>query len=297
MSNLVSMAKNFQMELKKAFSIPFSYAVFAIACVRFFFFNNLNLVSVNKFVPVSIQKMILQVFDFLYSQNTFWWICWILVGVITLLCLLTYTPTYNYVPDDIKYTNGTTVSWNYISAIKRTIRRLWNYLTIYWLWYFIISVFFNQNGFIRDFWSTNANGIMISLFFMNLIILFCQIVRAMFIIKLESSLVDESYIKMDNLNDYTCLALTKQKDLSVAIFKTKSLKKPEYLLVSKQGIILSMIPDGDSPNGQRFEKNNPVIQIHNVSDNLEDIKLQFDSIRKGDMTISDQGMAAEFFDF
>lgn len=290
--------KNLQDEFKKLFPIPFSYAIFLIACIKFLFSRKLYLVNLNYFFSNNIQKMILQIFDFIYSHNVFYWFSVVLIVTSIFLYVLSYTNVYNYVPEDAESMDGKTISWNYVSAVKRPLYKLWDYFTIHWVWFFIFNVLFDDNNFINDFWtykylSENIN--IAILFFLNVIVLCYHVISALFKIEIDTWLIKVN-IDSNELRRYICLDAVKMKDGLVAILRTKDLKKTEYLLVTKSSVTYSRVPDEDSILLGGLKKNKTSINIESVSYNLEDIKIQFESIKNENIPIADKSMPNEFYE-
>jgi len=139
-------------KFKKLPQRSFSYIVFMLALLEYFFSDRLNSIKLGHFIPNEISKMILQVFDFFYSPPLMYVIVFGLFVVLFVLILISKTVFFRYLPGEKALNNGNTESWNYMTAIKRTVNILLDYLTVYWQWFFIFNVFFNWNNFINDFW-------------------------------------------------------------------------------------------------------------------------------------------------
>ena len=293
-------------KFKKLPQRSFSYIIFMVALLEYLFFDRLHSVNLNYFVPNEVSKMILQVFDFFYGPPLMYVIVIGLLAAPFVLILISKTGLFHYLPGKKVLNNGNTETWNYIAAIKKTANILLNYLTVYWQWFFISNVFFNRNNFINNFWVLWSKEVSSSapsyysylncLLIFNVILLFGFLLKMLFSNTLKTS---PDSIDLDDMNMYTCLTATNitgkngKDDAVVGIFKSKHLKKDEYYLVVRETPTLKSAHSGDYDPLNNFQSK--YFRVENMSFKLEDIRMQFDAIKDGRLSIPVNGVNKDLF--
>lgn len=251
---------------KKKIFMPIEYWVFLITIVRFYWRGDLNSVKLNYFLSEDINRMIIQVFDFLYSNS----VIEIVVSVCSIVAVIIFmifssTSAYKLLPAEVRYSNGKTVSWNYISASKRLLYALKWYSTKLWIWYFFFNVFFNGNYFINNFITKPNKYPFFNIFFIvNIILLLWYIVSSIF--KINTGSFFSEYIKKDQAHDmFVPIDETRDSDSNkIMIWKPKSNLKDQYLLVR--------------------ELNDGSFMVIDTAIDLDEIKMHFDSLSEGRLT-------------
>jgi len=293
-------------KFKKLPQRSFSYIVFMLALLEYFFSDRLNSIKLGHFIPNEISKMILQVFDFFYSPPLMYVIVFGLFVVLFVLILISKTVFFRYLPGEKALNNGNTESWNYMTAIKRTVNILLDYLTVYWQWFFIFNVFFNWNNFINDFWvlwsKEASTSVPIYYSYLNLLLIFNVILLFRFLLKMlfnNTLKTMPDSIDLDDMNMYTCLTAANilgkngKDDAVVGIFKSKHLKKDEYYLVVRETPILKSAHSGNYDPLNNFQSK--YFRVESMSFKLEDIRMQFDAIKDGNLSIPVDGVSLVLF--
>jgi len=106
-------------------------------------------------------------------------------------------------------------------------------------------------------------------------------------------------IDLDDMNMYTCLTAANilgkngKDDAVVGIFKSKHLKKDEYYLVVRETPILKSAHSGNYDPLNNFQSK--YFRVESMSFKLEDIRMQFDAIKDGNLSIPVDGVSLVLF--
>lgn len=248
---------------KKKIQMPIKYWIFFISLIRYFGQRYLNKVNLNYFIPVKINDMILQFFNFIYSDGIFILVI-LIFWMITGIFLFTFSKmgAYKLIPEETKYIDRKTISWNYIEATKRPLYAIKWYCTELWIWYFFYNVFFNSNDFINNFWPIYNKDIFSNLLFvLNVLLLFWYILGAFFKTKLNTNYYlginkEDAHSQFIPLDMY----INKENE-KIMILKTKYEIHVQYILAEVQ--------------------QNEYLNVLDTSSSLNEIKIHFDSISEG----------------
>ncbi|AYE39055.2 hypothetical protein D1B17_10610 [Companilactobacillus zhachilii] len=259
-----------------------SYILFSIALVKSVFYKKLDSVTVYYFFSNRDRKAFFQILDFIYTPDIFWKVVITLLVICIIMYLLIHTKVYDLLPNPIELTSGKTKSWNYISAIRRLSRILLDYLTIWWRWYFVLNVMFNRRISIQKWivhvnkitsFETGFKGTMTLLIILNICLLVCFTISKLFSNTTETIRVG---IDEDELSMFVCLDSFELDDKAIFIFKSRYLVNCKYYLAIKQIDIVESIHSANYSPDTRISKS---YSVENESLNLDDIKLQFESIK------------------
>jgi len=210
----------------------------------------------------------------------------LLAAVVVILILVKIVP-FNLLLENVELDYGKINSWDYITAIKRICNVLCDYLTLYWQWYFILKAAFNSNISSQDYY--------LLFMFLNMFLVcgfilkktFFSTYRTMpFTIDIEDM---KRYMCLDSVNvtESTC------DEFIVGIFESLNLKKTEYYLVVREISVLKSIHSSDYNPLDNFTKK--TFEVESMSFNLEDIRMQFDSIKSGHISVPVDGINRDLF--
>ncbi|PTM21969.1 hypothetical protein DA798_08145 [Lactobacillus sp. PFC-70] len=221
MSIVTNVWTSIKKEITDFLEMPISYAVFAVALVVFVFQKQMPDVKFNGFISRPIQKMIFQFTEFFYQETHFFIICLVLIGIAAILLFLDKTVIYTYLPKPSEMTNGTTISWNYVKAVTQLFHVLLKFITIYWVWYFILHIGLNNSGGLYN------SSVFIPLLIINIGELMFNVFAAIF--KMSNN-TQYDLIPFKDLDNFTCLSSYESEEKRICIFKPKYINKVTYVL-------------------------------------------------------------------
>lgn len=277
----------------KHIKIPFIYILFLISIFLFFNTKFIDIINASEWVPSNIKDFLLSFVNLVYSQYDI--LIFLLLCIIIIVDILEKTNILQKIlPKKVELINGTTVSWDVISAIKKLCSIGFQISTSGWIIYFFINVIFNEHNYVRNFFALENNisvdisyiskknsEDMIGFFILNIIILLYHISKSLFEIKITSNIY---YIKKDRIDMYHIINSfnyenTLKEKFQIILIKEKYAKKPKFLLAKSQ--ITRFTYD---ENNNNLKDVNCSYKIIDSSENLSDIIYQFDALKEQSTT-------------
>ncbi|PIC94687.1 hypothetical protein CSV69_15370 [Sporosarcina sp. P26b] len=295
MQNIISTYKEYVKFSNENINIPIHYIIFLISMFLMYNPSYIDLINANSWVPSNIRDILLGVFDLIYSNIFLIYI--VLMILFTSIYTLDKINIFNKIlPNDEQFTDGTKVSWNQISALHRIIKCGIILITALWIYYFAINVLFNPGNYINNFFDENIydfsetgyydnihSTFMQTLYYLNLVILICFIIRSLFQIKIPVSkytLNNDHLSYYIEINFYSCTPSMGQEK-RIVIMKDKYAKKSNYYLIEEHAkpynepninlIKGTIAPSLKRPNIKSYE-------VKNVSRDLNEIIYHFDQL-------------------
>lgn len=261
------------------------------------------MIDATSWVPENVKNIVLDLANSIYLNIGMIFLVLVVILII-LLFLTSKSETFNKIlPKEKNYIDNMTVSWNGYSGINRVVRIIVSLATVFWIYYFLINILFNEYNFVTNFiidksnqlnqnqlivsgYMTSKNlGIMNFLFYLNLFITVFFIIRSLFEIRLPTT---KYSIKSDEIDSYIPLNSFQYQNYSketieIILLKTKFKKKTEFLLINVQ-LTKRSFEDLNHENLYKdtveIDDKKRIYKIMNYSNNLDEIIYHFDTLKK-----------------
>ncbi|WP_105993953.1 hypothetical protein [Staphylococcus simulans] len=273
MSDIIISIKQLIETLRKVVRIPLTYFVFVIILIDIsnsssFLSSLKNILHVNN----GLGKFICYVITIIYSHPIF--IACISLIVIGMLIYFTEKMPFFNALKESEYTDGFTRTWSAWSAINRILRILWNLISYWWVWSYILYYLITEDAHLKwpslyQIADSSSNQtfyfIMFLGFYFNLLILLYYILDALFLLEFKKTV---THIKKEHLYRYIELN-SKKCNKEVKLLKYKWMDDDTYYVV--------ILDDGLQND---FKKNIAMhYKVINKTNNFDEAVYMFENIK------------------
>ncbi|KGL39571.1 hypothetical protein BMT55_06755 [Listeria newyorkensis] len=221
----------------KTVNIPLTYVIFLIGIILFYCPEYNKLLNVSEWIPKKLQNIVLIPINYVYDNLVV--ILGALIVLFFVLSLVSYLPWWKVTPKERDFADNTTESWNIYSGIRRLLSIIVLLITYYWVYYFFLNTIFltsHYTAFLANPLIIESGDLADYLFSLNLVFLFCYIVRSLFLLK---SRTDINSIEHNKLRRYIILNSFEyrgesEEEFEIVLLKSKYLAKTEYLIAEAQ---------------------------------------------------------------
>jgi hypothetical protein len=245
---------------KKNIGIPILKIIFLV--MLFFNLNKIDISFLFKWVPSNIINLLVQFYEFVFSNIKFLIILGVIVSVI--ICILGH---FNVYPkkEDYRNIDGTMNGYNYISAIRKIISLFIWIFTDLWTVKFIINT-------VRKEWLdfSIVNNIDVICLAVNIIILLFIFKDKLYSISYSRKLFPPKIEYSDIFSLYLILNKVIIEDVEYFILKDDFVKDTIYILIKVEKV-----------NNKRDENSllsKKYVRILNQSTRFDEIKYMFDNL-------------------
>ena len=288
-------------------NIPLTYILFLLVCFLMWKPEYVSMINIFSWLPTNIGKIILTT-SYLVYTNLIPILITLLILLFIIILITGYTPIFQKIlPNEVEYTNDTTVCWNEYSAIRRLLSIIKNLASTFFVYYLSINVLANPYNFVENFFidgffqgdffqSQNTliessylskyTLVLMNLFFwLNIIYTIYLIIKALFEIKIPT---DKYSLSSNDLILFTKINSFSEKNSSgeqfeTIIFKQNYRKKPIFFLarvkLTNQEFKKNLYSDDYSWVTDEIPPAKRSYHILDKSENLADIVYFFESLK------------------
>jgi hypothetical protein len=312
-NNILNQSGNISKYLRKEIRIPVKYIVFMITCFLLMNPEYVTLMQIHEYIPDNVSELLLRKINALYTIETV--VCVGLGGLILILLLHQFSAFFYKLETvsmsehagislekGIKYTNGTTDSWNEYAASTRVFNIIKFFSTTFWILYFVLNTLLNNESFIQNnnfftlsWWlnmshQSNMNKMSFLLFFIiNLLACGKHIIQYFYVLNTrthESRLTYEEYHSCFTLNSFRFETKGRHTETFEYLFLKRKYvdeSRTKFLLVkvqlTKYGLHKNNWNKEETWCVEKLAPSNLWYDVLNSSTDFSEIRYHFESLR------------------